>query len=59
MFKNCPVFKKECLIHKCHSFFEGNVLKKEEYPAKKWVYFLYEPCCTCSIVTGVVEMQPE
>jgi hypothetical protein len=54
--KSCPVFQKECLGSKCHSYYRGGVHKVKKQKNDEIVYVLNEPNCSCSLVTGSIEM---
>lgn len=54
----CPVFKDNCILSLCHSFYEGDVVELK-YSSTGTKYRVRETQCTCSIVTGIVVMEAE
>jgi len=60
----CPIFQKECLGEKCHSYYSGQVIKKHtdtggflDESITGVYYRKYIPQCQNAIVTGTIEYQ--
>lgn len=65
--KWCPVSKGMCILDMCMSFWKGNIFPKKikyqmpgEDPVEKIESVnVYEPECTCAIVTGRMVIEQE
>lgn len=51
--KHCPVFQSRCKGFDCHSFFGGKAFQSN---SDKNLWLTMEPGCTCSTVTGIIEV---
>lgn len=47
--KMCSVYKENCIGKRCMSYYNGKIVNFTKDKFK-----VHNPCCSCSIVTGVV-----